>query len=431
MAKKKKEENTFLHYDEITGGVLLLQKKGIACEQIGKKMIKVDETEMRKKDEVIKFLKSKVEELYEVNVRFTVDGIEILNVQSKEFDIEKAMAAFEMLEIPQDEEGNYIYKGVKFALEEKNRGLYLEEVIVLPEFHFRQETITLSKLIKDNLNLDHYCQRKQNQWNKIMEGQLIESIINNIAINPIITCEWDGEEFVVDGKQRLTTIKKLIQDDVPFKVFGQKMVFSKLGDKNKEIIENYNIHIVRYTAKDETQITTLFNLYNNQAPLSGDQKARGIASSYVLEKLHEILAHNFISSKCNFTKGDILKGADETILIQTLMVISGFEFKNFSFKEVNRFLEQLTDEKEIDKLFETLNANLDILDSFIEEKHKNLKKINLPMIISTVQNTEDWKNKLIDFLENYESKENYRIHCLGSTSQREHVLGRLEYFKNF
>ena len=53
------------------------------------------------------------------------------------------------------------------------------------------------------------------------------------------------------------------------------------------------------------------------------------------------------------------------------------------------------------------------------------------MVLSTVRNDEDWKNKLVDFLENYESKEDYRQFCQGSTSQKEMVLGRLNYFKNF
>ena len=81
------------------------------------------------------------------------------------------------------------------------------------------------------------------------------------------------------------------------------------------------------------------------------------------------------------------------------------------------------------ELKDTIIHNLDILDGFIEERHKNLKKINLPMILSTVKDTEDYKNLVIDFLENYDTKEEYKIHCMGATSQREHVEGRLSYFR--
>ena len=72
---------------------------------------------------------------------------------------------------------------------------------------------------------------------------------------------------------------------------------------------------------------------------------------------------------------------------------------------------------------------MNILNTFVDEKQKNLKKINLPMILATAVNTVEYKDKLNDFLLNYKDKEEYRNHCVGSTSQKEHVLGRLNYWK--
>lgn len=277
-------------------------------------------------------------------------------------------------------------------------------------------------------DMEHPVQRKSEMWNKNSKELLFDSINKNIVILPIIFAIKDDITFVVDGKQRLSILDEYInQKDTKLRFNGLK--FDELDEDTKDKILSAEITTITYTNCSDEEIFELFARYNNGVALSGDQKIRGAATIDILSLVKDVLNHNFFE-KVNFTKGQLKKSEDETVILQTMMILSEFDFKNFSFKEIERFLQE-TDLETIKKAKDIIITNLDVLDSFVEEKQKNLKKINLPMVISTVRNDEDWKNKLVDFLENYESKEDYRQYCQGSTSQKEMVLGRLNYFKNF
>ena len=277
-------------------------------------------------------------------------------------------------------------------------------------------------------DMEHPVQRKSNMWNENSKKLLFDSINKNIVILPVVFAIKDDITFVVDGKQRLSILDEYInQKDTKLRFNGMK--FDELDEDTKDKILSAEITTITYTNCNDEEIFELFARYNNGVALSGDQKIRGAASIDILSLVKDVLNHNFFE-KVNFTKGQLKKSEDETVILQTMMILSEFDFKNFSFKEIERFLQE-TDLETIKKVKDIIIANLDVLDGFIGEKKKNLKKINLPMILSTVRNDEDWKNKLVDFLDNYESKEDYRQYCQGSTSQKEMVLGRLNYFKNF
>ena len=281
---------------------------------------------------------------------------------------------------------------------------------------------------KGMFDMEHPVQRKSEMWNKNSKELLFDSINKNIVILPIIFAIKDDITFVVDGKQRLSILDEYInQKDTKLKFNGLK--FDDLDEDTKDKILSAEITTITYTNCSDEEIFELFARYNNGVALSGDQKIRGAATIDILSLVKDVLNHNFFE-KVNFTKGQLKKSEDETVILQTMMILSDFDFKNFSFKEIERFLQE-TDLETIKKAKDIIIANLNILDGFVGEKQKNLKKINLPMVLSTVRNDEDWKNKLVDFLENYESKEDYRQYCQGSTSQKEMVLGRLNYFKNF
>ena len=283
----------------------------------------------------------------------------------------------------------------------------------------------MREMKKGSYNLEHPVQRKSNQWSLKEKELLIDSILNNIDLFPIVFVIDDKIQYVIDGKQRLTVLQEFI--DNKFK-YNDK-TFSELTEDEQDMILSSELTTITYTDCSQNEIFTLFSRYNNGVMLSGDQKLRGESNTHLLDIVKEILNHPFFK-KVNFSNKQLLKSEDETVILQSLMVISGFEFKNFSFKEITRFIQE-TDVKLFFEYRDKLIDNLDILNGMLEDKvYKNLKKIHIPMIITTVQDTEEYKEKIIDFLENYKEKEEYRKYCQGATSQKEMVMGRLEYFKN-
>lgn len=288
------------------------------------------------------------------------------------------------------------------------------------------------------LNLDHPVQRQASQWGLRSQEMLLMSLAQGVIVNAIVIAEKDGECFCLDGKQRLSTLYSFLckPDDPKFnpklKVFGRS--FAELDDATKDAIDGSNINVITYANCSEKEIFELFERYNNGVALSGSQKSRSYCTIALLSRINELLNSHFISEVCNLTKGSILKSEPETMLVQSAMIVSGFLFKSFAQKEVDRYLNEV-EEKDIMAAFDIIEEHIQILDSIVSEKNKNLKKIHLPMIIACCNDTEAFKNKLLNFLEHYDDEsdeaiKNYKdLYCQGSTSQKQQVEGRLNYWK--
>lgn len=288
------------------------------------------------------------------------------------------------------------------------------------------------------LNLDHPVQRQASQWGLRSQEMLLMSLAQGVIVNAIVIAEKDGERFCLDGKQRLSTLYSFLckPDDPKFnpklKVFGRS--FAELDDATKDAIDGSNINVITYANCSEKEIFELFERYNNGVALSGSQKSRSYCTIALLSRINELLNSHFISEVCNLTKGSILKSEPETMLVQSAMIVSGFSFKSFAQKEVDRFLNEV-EEKDIMAAFDIIEEHIQILDSIVSEKNKNLKKIHLPMIIACCNDTEAFKNKLLNFLEHYDDDsdqeiQNYKQNaCQGSTSQKTQVEMRLNYWK--
>lgn len=290
---------------------------------------------------------------------------------------------------------------------------------------------TVKSLMRDikneKINFEHLVQRQSNQWSKKQQELLIDSLLKGIVLPQIVFIVQNDITYVLDGKQRLTTIDEYIKSKE----------FEILTDDEKDLITSSEISTITYSNVNDDEIFELFKRYNNGVNLAGGQKTRSFCNKEVLLKIKNELKDNDIKTVWNITKGQAAKDEDEMVMFQTMMLVSNFEYKNFSNKEVERFLEETSKETLNDALNNVLNNvgivyNI-VIESLGNEKQKNLKKIHLPFIFAFANDSEEYKNKLINFLTNYSSEnsefDEYRSHCTTGTSQKEHVQGRLSYWK--
>ncbi|MDC4847089.1 DUF262 domain-containing protein, partial [Acinetobacter baumannii] len=81
-------------------------------------------------------------------------------------------------------------------------------------------------------------QRKKEIWNSVVQSRLIESLIVRIPI-PILYLDAtnDDQWKIVDGLQRLTTLKKFIdyENELPFKLEGLEYVTELNGLTFKDL----------------------------------------------------------------------------------------------------------------------------------------------------------------------------------------------------
>jgi uncharacterized protein YjgD (DUF1641 family) len=275
----------------------------------------------------------------------------------------------------------------------------------------------LMNMNKGTYNLEHIVQRQGGQWAKQQKALLIDSIFKNIVIPQIVFCEKDGETFVVDGKQRLEALQE----------YTSSKIFNKLSEEEKDKVFSAEISTITYINVNDEEIFEIFERYNNGVNLSGSQKLRSTTTPTILNEIKATLANPFFI-KCNITKGQKKKNEDETTILQACMLAGGFDFKNFSYQEVERYLKE-TKEEEILKNIKKINENATKLDKIITKKEKNLKKIHLPAILAFCDGSKEFDSKLTKFLTNYENETTYRQYCQGSTSQKENVMGRVNYWK--
>ena len=87
------------------------------------------------------------------------------------------------------------------------------------------------------------------------------------------------------------------------------------------------------------------------------------------------------------------------------------------------------------ELCDIILASLDALDEAIPEKHKNLKKVSVPMIIANEalclkdsKKQKTYADNLNAFLDDYENRADYLELCKTSTASSQNVGKRNSYF---
>lgn len=286
---------------------------------------------------------------------------------------------------------------------------------------------SLMTFIKNNRwDMNHPVQRRSNQWSIQAKSKFLHSLVIGIICPEIVLCTHESHIWVIDGKQRLSCLNEYInKKDTKLTLFGRK--FDELEDNIKDIILSANINVITYEDLTDKQVFMIFERMNNGVALSGSQKSRSYATIRILSEVQEILNSHFIREICNLTTGQQLKDEGFNVVIQAAMLISNWNFKNFSSKEIDRFLQENT-EQDILNTLSIVKNNIKILDEIVKEKNKNLKKIHLPMVIAGVSDNPEYRTKLFMLLNKYDEMEEYRQYCQGSTSQKQNVEKRWEFF---
>jgi hypothetical protein len=124
------------------------------------------------------------------------------------------------------------------------------------------ETI-YNQLVKGNIALNPKFQRR-NAWKIEKKSKLIESLILGLPVPEIILAENKekrGSYIVIDGKQRLLTIRHFLAnvDDTDFKPFNltKLKILKELNGKNYRDIGQYPIFSQHKTALDNQAIRTV------------------------------------------------------------------------------------------------------------------------------------------------------------------------------
>ena len=299
---------------------------------------------------------------------------------------------------------------------------------------------------KGSILLSHKLQRPEGQWNRKQKTDLIDSLLRKYPINATYSIKEDGVLSVIDGVQRLSCVRDFIankfalsKDMEPVAVNGEEknlagLKFSKLDEDTKDAILSAELQMYELTDCTEKDVREMFRRQNAGKPLNGKQLRIVHESDVFSEDVYSLATHPFMGKL--MTNAQRKNGTDRDLIIQTLMLIEtnqDHDYTSFRTKDIDIFVIEHSDSC-IDKI----NILKETMDSF-DKEFENIKipVTSIPMVLYSgysVKKNKKSFSKLVnivnEFLNNYDSNEDYKKYVQSGTSSSENVKGRLDYWKN-
>lgn len=330
----------------------------------------------------------------------------------------------------------------------------------------------IERMNNGNLTFDYIIQRADGQWDKSQKALLVDSILRGYLIPQLHIVKEGTEDFspmsVLDGKQRLTTLRDFAQDkfalpkdmkdivitDVSFdkenkpikeekvyKVAGKK--FSKLDPELQKAFNKFKIDVVLLAGFTDEEIEEQFYRLNNGCTFTKAQKANVKLGTEMSKKIEEIEHCDFFENRAHFTKTQIKHGEIKACILQTMMLLSDFEYKNFGGNEVLRFAKGLNenpDYKLIKRTKELYDKLFCVLPYYDKELDKILKKINIPIIIKNMDTVDkieavisdkDYEEFLLEWFTDGMICSGYIGYCGQGATSKTKVTKRISAMKNY
>lgn len=340
----------------------------------------------------------------------------------------------------------------------------------------REKKFTVKSIIENtengNITYDHPMQRKPGQWDKEQQSLLIHSILAGYAVPQTYGLQlYDNYDYafsVLDGKQRFTTVYDFVHDefslvdDMPVVTIRKRHVITDdNGNKKAEFVKHeYDISNMKFSELDETlqdiikdfpftvmllsdctdeDIENQFFRLNNGTPLTKDQKTRVILGDELAQFLDTQEQTEFFTKKAYFTNNQRKHGEVQTCILQTLMLIMDYSYKDLSNNAVMDFAEWFRKNHKPSDLEYCADIFLKLNKAVPESKkpHKLMKKTNIPILAYHIQTADEigmemdeYGKKIQDLFDSYDTGgEYFQDYCGAGSYKKDKVDARLAYFE--
>lgn len=292
---------------------------------------------------------------------------------------------------------------------------------------------------EDKLRFDLTIQRSE-VWDLDRKSLFIHSLIADYPVPPFYALDNNDDEYlwVLDGKQRLTTIIKFLKgefalsentppiDDVEI----DSMKFEELPEDFQDEIRTRNLLVYTFKNMTEDERDEMFLRLNNGMALTKMELNRVTASSKVMSIIQEIAKESFFADNISITTNQRNRFVDEELLLQIFMLLIKGE-TGLASKDITEFVFELKDSGIPEDKIEIVKNTTQYLNEALPVKEKFLKKINIPMIfMMAIKATEEkvepvkFGGWVQQFFDNISYK--YKDACSSGSAKKENVKVRLE-----
>ena len=171
--------------------------------------------------------------------------------------------------------------------------------------------------------------------------------------------------------------------------FGHKVyklankTFEELSEECKDLILGFRFTIYALENATDEEIEEAFARLNASVPLTLIQKARTEMGTELARWTREMTQQPFFQHAISLTLAQARRESELEVLLQSMLLMDakdeGYEYKAISMREVMKYCKdirgQYTDERQ-----NAIQCIVEYLSDAFTEKHKFLKKTNVPMV---------------------------------------------------
>lgn len=305
----------------------------------------------------------------------------------------------------------------------------------------------IGKMKREKIILKHKLQRRESVWSNPNKSLLIDSLLRGYIVPPVYTIIEDGIQYVIDGVQRLSTLKGFYNDEFSISKKAEPVViegteyniaglkFSKLDQIVKDELDSSAITVYEITEYTDKDVREMFRRLNSGKPLNTSQKLTPDMSDELSNAIFDIVSLPFFERR--LTPAQLKSSVDQSIALETLMLCStdkDNDFTSFRGTDKKKFIEFYNDQIDSEKI-ELIKTAINKLDKSIEEDVKIPKTSISVLCFASYRVYKDKKSfekfalKVNEFLSTYDSNTEYKDKLMNGTNSSESVQARLDYWK--
>lgn len=309
----------------------------------------------------------------------------------------------------------------------------------------RSLTSLTKDILNDNIQLTHKLQRKEGQWNSRQKSELIDSLLRKYPINPTYGVKENGKIGIIDGVQRLSTVRDFIDNKFAliktlekvningkeYDIAGKR--FKKLDEPIQEELLKSELQVYELFDCTDKEVREMFARQNSGKPLSNTNKRSVLETEKVSEAINSLASHSFFTKIV--TKTQSKSDFEKDIVRQVLMIVSDYEILSFRSNDIDKFVIWLNDNLDESLIKQTADS-LDKLDDAFTDFVK-IKKLVAPLMIygmfktiKSKKSTQKYIEWLKKFISGYDNNIEFLKYCESATASADMVKGRINYFKS-
>lgn len=321
---------------------------------------------------------------------------------------------------------------------------------------------------KGLIKFDHYLQREEKQWNRKTKSLFIDTILRGYIITPIIVIKDGRALAIIDGIQRLSTIRDFINNQFPLSkdmddityydenenkeltINLSGLKYRNLKSEIKQTILSTELRFYEITEYTDQEIRDTFSRLNAGKPLNQKQLRKTLTTIPFQEAITDILSLDFMKPitdnekkeekgrKKLITQTMHRSATDRDIVVQTLMLIeasnNNYELQSFSSGAINNFITWYNDNMN-DDIISQLKDTIETLGNKIHSI--SMKNTTTPFMLYAAYKAVDkdadmdtFIEKVNDFIATYKDNIDYTDILKNSTSSHSSIIKRKEYWDN-